>query len=924
MNWASSKDGAMLVDVSSELEGCPASNVLNDDLSTIWLSEEGFPQWLCISLAKFIHVPNLVIRTVGWNCWHPYITNPRTVSMHVSNDGAKFKVWDSFEVPQRTRGTQLFSCAPVDTFMYPYIALEVTRTFGGSQTYMNRVFLYSDEVAASPSSSKDGRSIVDDDEDEQHMLPSSHSNNMSDLSARTPEREPPAGKMSHDTAQLVDQLQDALGLRNALDDSYYYSDDSENNPHVVIAGRETLIGSVLPVEESPATVAGRLTTLEHTVHALEHTLLDRYLHPTSAVTVASAPNVSFAGSPTLPSRSHSRSYSSNHSPSASHTSNASNNRNNRRHSSPSRSPTRGDHLTDEQRVAVVANRLDSIEEKLTRFMETFEKQANAPMPPRPPPPPPPPLSEYHPWSEMPNEHSPLRSSPRRSAAAHNSPERRSQAPQRLAQSTTSLSNATISTKSRSVPGKLPPAAPKYPSAYAPSSPSRAAAPGTATAPAATLPGVHGAERVMEQVVHSVETMMQRVLAQHELKLRKTLSNDSTINSSSLFETPEDAVLQQKAVHHRRSRSRSRSRSSSRRNKDGSQARSRSFDSSLEEERRNGRHREEKRGIETYISENAKRLLRKKNEKSQAGIGARETTSGRAQPDYESVPVAATKISHLHPSANLGPLSGKHNASHHAQGRSDSSVLSSNSGDDNRLSPHRSESKYHARHSTRQKDHHTALLDTQESHNILERSIFELLKSKYGLGVSNETQLERGDTPLSSLPMRVPAVPSVVDGPVVDWPQYVQNRVAVSSGAGSSSSRLGSPLRQRHSGIYSVAGVVVNGAEHSDVLPRAKQSMRDGVRERLHQQAAARDRSVSPLRTAPHESAMAARSTCAALLASAVSSSSMPTSDSHVPAWWERDAEMAELVRSLHEKVYQRTVKEAQYDMLLCATESINK
>ena len=48
MNLASVEIGAKIVDCSSEVE--PASSVLDSNLSTLWLTEEGFPQWICISL----------------------------------------------------------------------------------------------------------------------------------------------------------------------------------------------------------------------------------------------------------------------------------------------------------------------------------------------------------------------------------------------------------------------------------------------------------------------------------------------------------------------------------------------------------------------------------------------------------------------------------------------------------------------------------------------------------------------------------------------------------------------------------------------------------------------------------------------------------------------------------------------------------
>ena len=96
LNYASVSEGAKLVDFSSELEGCSATHVLDPQLPNIWLSEEGLPQWLCISLDGVRDKRDLVVRTIGWRCWHAYATNPREVTVHVSSDGAKFKIWDTF------------------------------------------------------------------------------------------------------------------------------------------------------------------------------------------------------------------------------------------------------------------------------------------------------------------------------------------------------------------------------------------------------------------------------------------------------------------------------------------------------------------------------------------------------------------------------------------------------------------------------------------------------------------------------------------------------------------------------------------------------------------------------------------------------------------------------------------------------------
>ena len=152
VNWATASLGASLVDCSSETETNEALNILDPRPAKLWLSSEGLPQWLSISLLglKDIDRRSVCIRTIGWRCWHAYRTNPRKVTLHVSADGAKFRVWDKFVVPRPASGTHLFCCAPISISIYPYIALEVTHTFGGLQTYINRVYFYTDEIPASP------------------------------------------------------------------------------------------------------------------------------------------------------------------------------------------------------------------------------------------------------------------------------------------------------------------------------------------------------------------------------------------------------------------------------------------------------------------------------------------------------------------------------------------------------------------------------------------------------------------------------------------------------------------------------------------------------------------------------------------------------------------------------------------------------
>ncbi|KAJ1427476.1 hypothetical protein B484DRAFT_397192 [Ochromonadaceae sp. CCMP2298] len=282
MNWASAVLGARLVDFSSEVAGCEAQNVLEDSPSTIWLSQKGSPQWFCISLQEPAKHRNLVV-----------------VSMHVSSDGSKFKPWDSFVVSQQARGTFLQSCSPVDASLYPFMALEVVQTFGqAGQTYMNRVFLYSDEVTASPCSVSSagegdgGEGLSDEDSDEEgqgqwrgqgnelHSSQPQHGATMHHLSDvsyhdyesdrrhrhtdRHADRERDGDRdSSRDTYAIAEQLQDALGL---------FGSPLRTVPQYAQLPHRPMHGATPDSLASGSTMASRLALLEGSVGRIERRL----------------------------------------------------------------------------------------------------------------------------------------------------------------------------------------------------------------------------------------------------------------------------------------------------------------------------------------------------------------------------------------------------------------------------------------------------------------------------------------------------------------------------------------------------------------------------------------------------------------------------------------------------------------------------
>ena len=184
VNFATEVHGARVIDQSSEVAGGLASSVLDANPDTAWFADTKLndrddggktrTHWLCVSLRGC--KSDTTIRTVGWHCAQAYSTNPREVFLHVSTDGITFKAWDRFVAMRPSKGTHLFCLsAPISTAIYPFVVVEVTQTFatarkGGEEdeenmgdiagetnggtarrcTYMNRLFLYSEEVPMSP------------------------------------------------------------------------------------------------------------------------------------------------------------------------------------------------------------------------------------------------------------------------------------------------------------------------------------------------------------------------------------------------------------------------------------------------------------------------------------------------------------------------------------------------------------------------------------------------------------------------------------------------------------------------------------------------------------------------------------------------------------------------------------------------------
>lgn len=235
MNWAAADLGAVVISCSSELPGCEAKNILDNDLSKIWLSEDGIPQWISMSLHSISQVEDVEVRTIGWHCWHPFVTNPREARIHVSRDGSKYRIWDSFEVESMKEGTQLFCCQPISISIYPFITLEILSTFGGPNTYINQVYLYSEEISFARNTEDDDNSVHSELSEDSLSLShstflqrsSKHSGGKNNIAILQNGGASISQSLIEDTALIEDKLNHYLGLNDNVHNLNYNHNNRE-------------------------------------------------------------------------------------------------------------------------------------------------------------------------------------------------------------------------------------------------------------------------------------------------------------------------------------------------------------------------------------------------------------------------------------------------------------------------------------------------------------------------------------------------------------------------------------------------------------------------------------------------------------------------------------------------------------------------
>ena len=135
---------------TSEMNGCPITNILDKEQKSIWLSEESLPQEIIIHINKsyFKYFPKK-ISTLGIYCWHAYSTNPKLVEIllgvNSTNDYISLGNFDlglkpGMQLLQLDEDLLLENDNKLNENIY--IKIIIKETFGGKRTYINNLSIY--------------------------------------------------------------------------------------------------------------------------------------------------------------------------------------------------------------------------------------------------------------------------------------------------------------------------------------------------------------------------------------------------------------------------------------------------------------------------------------------------------------------------------------------------------------------------------------------------------------------------------------------------------------------------------------------------------------------------------------------------------------------------------------------------------------
>jgi hypothetical protein len=103
----------------------------------MWVSEEQLP-------CNFTFKRNPSLRfdpnQIGFYCWHDYKSNPRTISLQISENNQNYIDWDTFLLDKKV-GDSIFKIKQLPA-KYLYYRFIILSNYGDEVTYLNTISIF--------------------------------------------------------------------------------------------------------------------------------------------------------------------------------------------------------------------------------------------------------------------------------------------------------------------------------------------------------------------------------------------------------------------------------------------------------------------------------------------------------------------------------------------------------------------------------------------------------------------------------------------------------------------------------------------------------------------------------------------------------------------------------------------------------------
>jgi hypothetical protein len=147
-NYFSTQNNVKVHSTSSFTRNCPASNVINQDRKTIWMSEGTCPQWFIIDFCAMIKKPKTHFKYFGIYTWHAYGTNPKVIELQFSKDNKTYLSYGKYDLALKP-GSQFFEIRNNQLLeqtqsSFKFLKVIVKETYGNERCYMNQFYMFED------------------------------------------------------------------------------------------------------------------------------------------------------------------------------------------------------------------------------------------------------------------------------------------------------------------------------------------------------------------------------------------------------------------------------------------------------------------------------------------------------------------------------------------------------------------------------------------------------------------------------------------------------------------------------------------------------------------------------------------------------------------------------------------------------------